>query len=147
MDFKTPCFVRVEDAQKRQSLLQWLCSIGYHVCICTSFNGWPNIHCSTIECNDIRRAEVHGIPDDDTESGYNIGIFKYENAGSEKPAIDCGTDIDLFKALAAMNDDNDRDQVFTDDKGHFATVRTEKQILHLGKYIITRLSVRLQPRR
>lgn len=126
MDFKTPCFVRVEDAQKRQSLLQWLCSIGYHVCICTSFNGWPNIHCSTIECNDIRRAEVHGIPDDDTESGYNIGIFKYENAGSEKPAIDCGTDIDLFKALAAMNDDNDRDQVFTDDKGHFATVRTEK---------------------
>lgn len=110
--------------------------------MCTSFNGWPNIHCSTIERNDIRQAEVHGIPDDDTESGYNIGIFKYENAGSEKPAIDCGTDIDLFKALAAMNDDNDLEQWFVDrvggdneydenNEGEFYLCRTNKLLFAL----------------
>ncbi len=29
-----------------------------------------------------------------------------------RSAIDCGTNIDLFKALAAMNDSNDREQWF-----------------------------------
>ncbi|MCM1250327.1 MAG: hypothetical protein NC209_04190 [Alistipes sp.] len=28
--------------------------------------------------------------------------------------IDCGTDVELFKALAAMNYENDREQWFTD---------------------------------
>lgn len=31
---------------------------------------------------------------------------------ASKRAIDCGTDIELFKALAAMNDENDNEQYF-----------------------------------
>jgi hypothetical protein len=31
--------------------------------------------------------------------------------------VDCGTNITLFKALAAMNDENDREQWFIGDAG------------------------------
>ena len=32
MKFTTPCFVRVEDAEKRKELIGWLFSIGYALC-------------------------------------------------------------------------------------------------------------------
>lgn len=31
---------------------------------------------------------------------------------ADDTTIDCGTNVDLFRALAAMNDDNDREQWF-----------------------------------
>lgn len=38
--------------------------------------------------------------------------------------IECGTSVELFKALAAMNDENDREQWFVGDNGEFRPVRT-----------------------
>lgn len=36
------------------------------------------------------------------------------NGRNHKGGIDCGTDVDLFKAIAAMTPFNDREQWFTD---------------------------------
>lgn len=111
MKFTTPCFVRVDDMEKRKDLTKWLQGIGYMVCRCCLFDGWNTLHCGAINRNRIDY-EVHGIPDYDGDTGYNVGWFKAENADKECPSYDCGENIELFKALAAMNDGNDLEQWF-----------------------------------
>ena len=89
MTFTTPCFVRVENPEKRKELIEWLKALGYRleylrndgVIVLTSEN----------------RVYVYG------EALYRVIKVDYD-------AIDCGTDIELFKALAAMNEENDRKQ-------------------------------------
>ncbi len=111
MKFTTPCFVRVEDVEKRKELTEWLKIIGYHVCSCCLFDGWNTLHCRGIDRLKIAY-EVHGICDYDEETRYSIGQFKAENAENGNPSYDCGENVELFKALAAMNDENDREQWF-----------------------------------
>ena len=111
MKFTTPCFVRVEDAEKRKELTEWLKGIGYYVCSCCLFDGCNTLHCRGIDRLKIAY-EVHGICDYDEETRYSIGQFKAENAESRNPSYDCGENVELFKALAAMNDENDREQWF-----------------------------------
>jgi hypothetical protein len=111
MKFTTPCFVRVEDAGKRKEMTEWLKGIGYTVCRCCFFDGWNTLHCGAI--SEMGGGSwVHGIPDYDEDTGSNIGWFKAEDADKEYPSYDCGEDIELFKALAAMNDENDNEQYF-----------------------------------
>ena len=89
MTFTTPCFVRVENPEKRKELIEWLKALGYRleylrndgVIVLTSEN----------------RVYVYG------EALYRVIKVDYD-------AFDCGTDIELFKALAAMNEENDREQ-------------------------------------
>ena len=96
MTFTTPCFVRVENPEKRKELIEWLEGIGYKleylrndgVIVLTSEN----------------RVYVYG------EALYRVIKVDYD-------AIDCGTDIELFKALAAMNEENDREQWFVSNEG------------------------------
>ena len=115
MAFITPCFVRVEDAAERKKLIEWLEEIGYHVCSCCKYDGWNTLDCGPVDRGDVT-FEVHGVPDNDEKSGYNVELFKYENSHKEHPAYDCGDNIDCFRALAAMNDDNDREQWFVAKK-------------------------------
>lgn len=114
MTFTTPCFVRVENPEKRKELIEWLERIGYHVCSCCLFDGWNTLHCRGIDRLKIAY-EVHGICDYDEETRYSIDQFKAENADSKHPAVDCGENIELFKALAAMNEWNDRKQWFVEE--------------------------------
>lgn len=124
MTFTTPCFVRVENPEKRKELIEWLKGIGYHVCSCCEFKGWNTLTCGPVERLKTTY-EVHGVPDYDKETGANIGQFKVENALKNNPAIDCDDDIDCFKALAAMNYENHREQWFTDGY-HFELCPTNK---------------------
>ncbi|MDR2890739.1 MAG: hypothetical protein LBV18_03935 [Alistipes sp.] len=90
MNFTTPCSVSVEDRKEQEKLFEWLKSIGYSV---NSLGGrW---HFTYTHGDGIIHSHwcADGIK----------GIRKIKH---------CGTDIDLFKALAAMNDDNDRKQWF-----------------------------------
>ena len=114
MTFTTPCFVRVENPEKRKELIEWLEGIGYHVCSCCLFDGWNTLHCRGIDRLKIAY-EVHGICDYDEETRYSIDQFKAENADSKHPAVDCGKNIELFKALAAMNYENYREQWFVEE--------------------------------
>lgn len=96
MTFTTPCFVRVEDAAKREKLIEW--------------------------CNNV----IGRSGDIDYTDGDVILCIRdttycciYQEAEFVAPAsaIDCGTSVELFKALAAMNDENDREQWFVVDDG------------------------------
>jgi len=98
MTFTTPCFVRVENPEKRKELIEWLEGIGY-----THF---PFIHDSCLIA---------------TDSDGRIWLTDANRDG----AYDCQTDTDLFKVLAAMNDENDREQWFTDGY-HFELCPTNK---------------------
>lgn len=87
MTFLTPCFVRVEDQAERDKLIEWLEEIGYtHL---------PFIS----DSNKIA-----------TDSNGMIWLTDANRGG----AYDAGTSVDLFRALAAMNDENCSDQWFTD---------------------------------
>lgn len=88
MTFTTPCFVRVENPEKRKELIEWLEGIEY-----THF---PFIHDSCLIA---------------TDSDGRIWLTDANRDG----AYDCQTDTDLFKALAAMNDENDREQWFVEE--------------------------------
>lgn len=96
MMFTTPCFVRVKDAEKRDKLLAWCENLGYTT---SGFRfSMPQPVCYLFTSSDFvgRCGELA------------IGSLP---AG----AIDCGTDVELFKALAAINDDNCREQWFVSD--------------------------------
>ena len=110
MAFTTPCFVRVEDAEKRKKLVKWLWEIGHDVCACCLFDGWNTVHCNPLLHDST--FDVHGVPDYDAESGYNIELFKHQNSLKERPAYDCGTNVALFRALAAMSDEEWGEQVY-----------------------------------
>lgn len=89
MTFTTPCFVRVEDAAERKKLLEW--------------------------CNDvIRRSGEKDCMYGDVVLCTKDTTYccSYEEAEfvSDDTTIDCGTNVEFFRALAAMNDENDRQQ-------------------------------------
>ena len=95
MKFTTPCFVRVEDAEKRKELAVWLSSIGRYVS--------PAVTSSDYHKDWVIVTE----PYDPDLDGY-VGIWAKT---PKSPAfIDCGENIELFKALAAMNDENYNEQ-------------------------------------
>lgn len=94
MAFTTPCFVRVEDAAERKKLIEW--------------------------CNDV----IGRNGEKDCAYGDVVLCIKdttyccsYEEAEfvSDDTTIDCGTNVDFFRALAAMNDENDREQWFVEE--------------------------------
>ena len=97
MKFTTPCFVRVEDAEKRKELAVWLSSIGRYVS--------PAVTSSDYHKDWVIVTE----PYDPDLDGY-VGIWAKT---PKSPAfIDCGENIELFKALAAMNVENYNEQYF-----------------------------------
>lgn len=97
MKFTTTCFVRIEDAEKRKELAVWLSSIGRYVS--------PAVTSSDYHKDWVIVTE----PYDPDLDGY-VGIWA--KAPKSPAFIDCGEDIELFKALAAMNDENDNEQYF-----------------------------------
>lgn len=90
MAFTTPCFVRVEDAAERKKLIEWLKGIGYNI-----------------------TGRLHGDYVIAAEGKIYVAVI----VCASKPFIDAGTNVELFKALAAMNDENDREQWFVVDDG------------------------------
>lgn len=103
-NFKHPCFVRVEDAENRKEIIEWLEMMGYQ-------NGIPYTW-------DYKDEDTIIIA---TENWINNSSFCWylnepmneQSLISDLNAIDCGFSIDLFKAIAAINDQNDYMQWFT----------------------------------
>ena len=103
MTFTTPCFVRVENPEKRNNLREWAKNIGYNF------------------------VDVAGIESDYSDPQPYIEVFPHSFRSTtpqgnsfyvaSRKAIDCGENIELFKALAAMNDENDLEQWFVSNKG------------------------------
>lgn len=102
MKFTTPCFVRVEGEEEKTRLITWILDIG------NSYREDASGY--IIACLGSRYENVH----------QSIQYSLVENL------IDCGTDIELFKALAAMNDKNDREQWFTDTADGFSKCSVDR---------------------
>lgn len=99
MKFITPCFVRVKDAEKREELLQWMFDIGYA--------GRYRIDKTySIIVAGLEEDCVDVAPDNTIEE-----LTAYE-------LINCGENIALFKALAAMNKNNWDEQYVIDNAGN-----------------------------
>lgn len=112
--FNTPAFVRVEDFGERIKLDEWLENLGYEWAITTEIEETPIIQCYTLKGKAYRKHVT---------AGPTRGKF-----------VDCGTNIDLFKALSAMNDENDREQWFTDgeDWAIFRSMPPPESYRHWG---------------
>lgn len=97
MAFLTPCFVRVEDPAEREKLIKWLKKIGW------VFIGPYSKRRKYLLCKPTDKTVTAWVMNERyAESLENIGY------------VFCGTNVDLFRALAAMNDDNCLEQWFTD---------------------------------
>ncbi len=100
MTFTTPCFVRVENPEKRKELIEWLNNIGRRPTPYSESDRspWFTAYATGRFC---QTNGFHMHPEMAQKNGY----------------INCGKNIELFKALAAMNDENDREQWFVSNKG------------------------------
>lgn len=88
MKFTTPCFVRVDNEESKARLISWILDIG------NSYREDASGY--IIACLGSRYENIH----------YAIPYSLVENL------IDCGANVKLFKALAAMNDENAYMQYF-----------------------------------
>ena len=106
MAFTTPCFVRVEDPEEREKLIEWLEGTGYIFNDC--FIGARDCAVSKY------LKQFYVIAGDPHISRMCKALDSKPEYGNY---IDAGTSVDLFRALAAMNDENDREQWFVVDDG------------------------------
>lgn len=91
MGFTIPCFIRKNTADIRNGLKE----LGYY---CNPYLGWHNL-CTCISGIYL----VYSLDDNDMNSLKEIDGL-----------IDCGTNEELFLAIAALRDDTDKYQWFTD---------------------------------
>ena len=91
MGFTTQCFIRKNTANIRNRLKE----LGYY---CNPYLGWNNLFTCVFGVN-----SVYSLDDYDTN-----GLKEIDDI------IDCGTNEELFLAIAALRDDTDKYQWFTD---------------------------------
>lgn len=92
MGFTTPCFIRKNTPELRKKLAVLGYKYGYRADFC------------------------HDIIYVDAERNEFFPTFS-SNITDDEIAIDCGTNEELFIALAALRDDTDNNQLFTNGKG------------------------------
>lgn len=93
--FITNCFIRKNTPDLRDKLGK----MGYQVCRCAEE--------TTAVYLMALLGEVHAV------CAEELDIFADEVKSGKCKLIDCGDDEQLFIALAAMRDDTDKDQLFT----------------------------------
>ena len=93
--FITNCFIRKNTPELRGKLEK----MGYRVCRCTE--GATSLFLMAL------LGEVHAVCDEE------LDIFEDEVKSGKCKLIDCWDNEQLFLAIAAMRDDTDKDQLFT----------------------------------
>lgn len=100
MGFTTPCFIRKNTDNIRNRLKE----LGYY---CNPYLGWHNL-CTCI----FGIISVYSCRDDDINALKEIYVL-----------VDCGANEELFLAIAALRDDTDKNQLFTNGKGDWGIYR------------------------
>jgi hypothetical protein len=126
--FRQSCFIR----RNTNALQERLKELGYGIRQCCNFEGavWLNTYISE------KRNDVHGVGFEGEEidlMGYDtiekrIQFFLDENEKSVNKSIDCGTDDELFLAIAALRDDNDYMQWFVCDREYLTYEMKEHKV-------------------
>ena len=112
MVFIQPCFIRKNTPELRKKLEE----LGYEPC--HQMTIYPNAYKNIAVCN-FFGSRYYGVSDD--EAARPGGIT---DAIKNRGMIDCGTNEDLFFALAALRDDSDINQYFICDKVSFTIGKT-----------------------
>lgn len=118
MKFTTPCFVRIDNAKERKELIKWLEGIGY-----------TPLQMAQDGYGDIVFSFADGACD--TGDDEDLKIFKNN--------IDCDENIELFKALAAMNDEDWHSQYVVDNAGNWGFCEIIPDARHLPCRCVTML--------
>lgn len=112
MAFQVDCFIR----KNSKELIDKLKGLGHTICKCCEFDGadWLDVCCKM-------QYSVHGIGYTEKE-GEIYGDITQEEVFQDylktTTSIDCGTNEELFLALAALRDDSDYMQWFVSPKTH-----------------------------
>lgn len=94
MNFQTSCMMLVKEEQQQIDLKKWMEGIGWQ--IRGGRNGGPRFL----------------VADTDENAGLWLELDESAREWFGHDFYDCGDNIEMFKALAAMNNDNDREQWF-----------------------------------
>jgi hypothetical protein len=112
MTFIQPCFIRKNTPELRKKLEE----LGYEPCHRMTI--YPNAYKNIAVCN-FFGSRYYGVSDDEAARPGDI-----TDAIKNRGMIDCGTNEDLFFALAALRDDSDINQYFFCDKVSFTLGKT-----------------------
>ena len=123
MSFQPSCMLLVQNEQQQIELEKWMNGIGWRI-----LGGRDSKHCFLMA---------------DTDENASLWLELDESAREwfGHDFYDCGENIEMFKALAAMNSDNDREQWFVADcimkfdvlKGHVKT-ESGRRIIYPGEW-------------
>lgn len=98
MGFTTPAFIRKNTAELRKKLEE----LGYKL-----NNGkWMGKYLVAFRIKETKEWRYVASPEWDLQNNPDIDV-----------SIDCGTNENLFLAIAALRDDTDNNQLFTNGKG------------------------------
>lgn len=101
MGFTTPAFIRKNTANIRNRLR----GLGYY---CNPYIGWNNLYTSIFGFSSVCSME---------DNDMNAMSARMGNI------IDCGTNEELFIAIASLRDDTDNNQLFTNGRGDWGIYR------------------------
>jgi hypothetical protein len=105
MGFTTPCFIRKNTQELRRGLEE----LGYEIL---------NFGNTTLDAHNYDGKGSHKSIEEGkaiiTSYGNLYGVVYYVYTITKKGRIDCGTNEELFLAIAALRDDTDKYQWFTD---------------------------------
>lgn len=96
MSFQTSCMLFVGDEQQQIEIQKWMNNIGWQI-----LGRRDSKHCVL-------------VADTDQNAVMWLELDRSARACFSQDYYDCGENIEMFKALTAMNSDNDREQWFTD---------------------------------
>ena len=103
MGFLQSCFIRKNTPELRKKLEELGYKPSYPIFL------YPEVFKYIAACN-FFGSKYYGVSDDEVSHHGEI-----KDAIKNRGMIDCGTNEELFLALAALRDDSDKNQWFTDD--------------------------------
>lgn len=104
MGFTTPCFIKKNTPELRKKLEE----LGYKL-----NNGkWMGKYLAAFQIKETKEWRYVASPEWDLQNNPDIDA-----------SIDCGTNEELFLAIASLRDDTNNNQLFTNDKGDWGIYR------------------------
>lgn len=114
MGFTTPCFI----LKNTQELRKKLEKLGYEIL---------NFGDTTLDAHNYDGKGSHKSIEEGkvitTSYGNLYGVVYDVDTITKEGRIDCGTNEELFLAIAALRDDTDNNQLFTNGKGDWSIYR------------------------
>lgn len=126
MGFTTPCFIKKNTPELRKKLEE----LGYKL-----NNGkWMGKYLAAFQIKETKEWRYVASPEWDLQNNPDIDA-----------SIDCGTNEELFLAIASLRDDTNNNQLFTNDKGDWGIYRDGSEVylewISMGCLMILRLTI------